>query len=387
MADQPERPIEKLLRECGKRRPPPNALELHPANRRLLQDEIARTYHRKEARVSWFGPRLLPKLAWGFCTALSVVALAVWLSVRSDRPTESDQTFARNEKILTPAAPANGLVRQKKTEAIPALQSNLFLADNLRTAAQEPVASTALNVPSTGPLLADGRTMVSMNLAEQELARDTAAKSEFAGAAPSVASVPTAPAGGVYRYGLASTAAALLKQTSPSTSVQNFVREVPKAGDGQQAQPILASFKFERTGSEIRIIDQDGSVYLGSLGAFQRQLLLRTARKDQPVAMDSARPITATETSSLPSAVTSPEEYTFHVAGTNRTLGGPVSFDGKWSILTNAAALTSASKEVNGGIALDRGIPAAATMGGRISGTAIIKGGTAIPINAVSQAP
>jgi hypothetical protein len=387
MADQPERPIEKLLRECGKRRPPPDALELHPASRRLLQDEVARTYRRKEARVRWFGPRLLPKLAWGICTTLSVVALAVWLSVRSERPTESDQTFARNEKILTPAAPANGLVRQKKTEAIPALQSNLSLADNLRTAAQEPVASTALNVPSTGPLQADGRTMVSMNLAEQELARDAAAKSEFAAAAPSAASVPTAPVGGVYFYGVASTAAPVLKQTSQSTSVQNFVREVPKAGDGQQAQPILASFKFEQTGSEIRIIDQDGSVYLGSLGAFQHQLSLRTARKDQPVATRSLGPIPATKTSSGPAAVTWPQEYTFHVVGTNRTLGGLVSFDGTWSTLTNTTALTSASTDANRGIVLDRQISAATGMEGRISGTAIIKGGTPIPINAVSQAP
>lgn len=387
MADEPERPIEKLLRECGKRRPPPDVLKLHPANRRLLQDEMARTYRRNEARVSWFGPRLLLKLAWGFCTTLAVAGLAVWLSVRSDRPTQPDQMLARNEKLLAPAAPANGLVPQKKTEGTPALQPSLSLADNLRTAAQEPVTSTALNVPSASPLPADGRTMVSMNLAEQELARDAAAKSEFASAAPSVASVPTAPAGGVYRYDLASTAAPLLKQASSSASVQNFVREMPKAGDGQQAQPILASFKFEQTGSEIRIIDRDGSVYVGSLGASQHQLSSRTARKDQPFATDSAKPITATKTPSQATAVTSREEYTFHVAGTNRTLRGLLSFDGTWSTLTNSAALTSASTGVNRGIALDRQIRAAPGMGDRISGTAIINGGTAIPINAVSQTP
>jgi hypothetical protein len=387
MADQPERPIEKLLRDCGKRRPPSDALELHPANRRLLQDEIARTHRRKEAREGWFGPRLLPKLAWGVCIMLAVAGLAVWLSVRTDRSTESDRLLVRNEKILAPAAPATDLVRQKKAEAIPVLQTNLSLADNLSTAANEPSAGTALNVNSPNPLQADGRAVVSMHLAEQELARDATAKSEFAGAAPSVASIPTAPAGGVYRYGLASTAPPLLKQTSQSTSVQNFVREVPKAGDGQQAQPILASFQFEQTGSQIRIIDQDGSVYFGSLGASQRQLSLRTTRKDQPVATDSAKPIAATKSSSQTTPVTSPEAYTFHVAGTNRTLGELVSFDGTWSTLTNKAALPSAFTDVNRGVALDRQIPAAAGTGGRISGTAIIKGGNAVPINAVSQAP
>jgi hypothetical protein len=391
MADQPERPIEKLLRECGKRRLPSDTVELHPANRRLLQDEVARTYRRKGARAGWFGAGLLPKLAWGFCM-FSVVGLAVWFSIRSGHQTESDSRLVRNEKTVPSVAPANAPFEQVKTEPAPALQSNLSLADNLATGTWEAATKAALNFQSTGAPQPDGRTMVSMNLPEHELAKEATAKSEFAGAAAARAPEPTATAGGVYRYGLASTAvtptaAALLKQTSPSTTVEKFMREpasIAQTDEEKRAQPVLASFKFERTGSAIRIIDQDGSLYSGTLGAPQTQFLLKAARRDQPAFTDSWPAITATKTSS-PAAM--PEEFTFHVTGTNRTLGELVSFEGRWSMLTNVPPLVQVSKDGNRGIALDRQLPAATRTGGRISGTAIIKGDTAIPINAVSAGP
>jgi len=385
MADQPERPIEKLLRECGKRRLPSDALELHPANRRLLQNEVTRTYPRKGVRASWFGAGLLQKVAWGFCM-FSVVGLAVWLSMRSGHQAESDSRLVRNEKTRLPAAPANAPFQEAKTEPAPARQSNLSLADNLATATPEPTINTALNFQSTAAPQPDVRTIVSMNLPEQELAKEATAKSEFAGAPPASASEPTAPAGGVYRYGLASPAAPLLKQTSP-TWVEKFLREpatITQTDEEKRAQPVLASFKFERTGLAIRIIDQDGSVYSGTLGAAQSQVLLRAARRDQPAFTDSSPAIRATKTSS-PAA--SPEEFTFYVTGTNRTLGELVSFEARWSMLTNIPPLVQASKDANRGMVLDRQLPAATRAGVRISGTAIIKGGTAIPINAVSAAP
>src|SRR5262249_36173670 len=184
-----------------------------------------------------------------------------------------------------------------------------------------------------------------------------------------------------------STAAPLLKQTYQSTTAQNFVQEVAKVSDEQHAKPILASFTFERTGSEIRIIDQDGSLYLGSLGPSQNQLRVKAARRDQLLSTDSAGAIIATKKASQPPPPASPEEYTFHVTGTNRTLGKLVSFDGRWSTLTNVVPLPQSSKDLNRGIGLDSQVSAAPTVAGRISGMATIKGGTAIPISAVSTTP
>ena len=385
MADQPERPIERLLRECGKRRLPSDAIELHAADRRRLQDEVARTYVRKEKRVSWFGRQLFARLAWGVC-AFSVIGLAVWLSLRSGHQTEPNSLLARNEKALAPATP--GIVRlpETKLETAPAEQPNLSLADKLK-AGPEPTISIAANAPSPVPLQTDAASMVSMNLAERELAMDATARSAIAGAAPARAPEPAGPAGGVYRYGLASTTAPLMKQTYPSTTVEQFVRQSAtkaQADKDKRGQAVLASFRFERTGSEIRIIDQDGSVYLGSLGPPQTQLRLRTASRNQPVYTDSAGTVVAAKKTAPPS---SQEEYTFHVTGTNRTLGELVSIDATWWTLTNSLPLTQVTKDLNRGISLDRQFSETAPVKGRISGTLLInKGGNAIPIDAVQAA-
>jgi len=388
MADQPERPIEKLLRECGKRRVPSDALELHPANRRLLQDEVARRYPKKERRLGWFGISRLPKLAWGFC-AFSVVGLAVWLSMRPQHQTESDRLVAHNEKTLAPASSANAPIPAVKTETAPALQPNLSLADNLTAATQVPAINSALNIQTPASQLTDARTTVAMNLAEQELSRDAAAKSEFAGAALARAPEPSGTAGGVVRYGLASTAAPLMKQTYQPTTVQNFVQEQTTRAQGEQrAQPILASFQFEQSGSEIRIIDRDGSVYLGRLGPPPSQAPVNLARRDSAALNGSPRTFTAI---GKPSPADSSAEFTFHVTGTNRTLRELISFDGRWLSLTNVPASSQVAKDVNRGVALDRQIapaPAAAwSNASRIWGTAIIKGSDSVNINAISVQP
>jgi hypothetical protein len=52
MANEPERPIEKLLRAAAQKRRDEagGRFELHPANRRLLQGEVTRTFPKTRAR-------------------------------------------------------------------------------------------------------------------------------------------------------------------------------------------------------------------------------------------------------------------------------------------------------------------------------------------------
>ena len=56
MANEPERPIEKLLRAAAqKRRDEVGApFELHPATRRLLQGEVARRFAKPQSEGRWF---------------------------------------------------------------------------------------------------------------------------------------------------------------------------------------------------------------------------------------------------------------------------------------------------------------------------------------------
>ena len=56
MPNEPERLLEKLLRDCAKKRGEETGagMVLHPANRRLLQEEVARRYGRRGLRRSGF---------------------------------------------------------------------------------------------------------------------------------------------------------------------------------------------------------------------------------------------------------------------------------------------------------------------------------------------
>src|SRR5437867_2166137 len=79
---EPERPIEKLLRAWAKKRrgSADGNFELHPANRRLLQNEIARRFAERTAsrpsvleRLAGFWPRLA--IAAAVLAALAVLSL------------------------------------------------------------------------------------------------------------------------------------------------------------------------------------------------------------------------------------------------------------------------------------------------------------------------
>ena len=83
MANEPERPIEKLLRAAAqKRRDEAGApFELHPADRRLLQGEVARKFAKPQRENRSFAEavaQLWPRLAGGVAI-LAVLGLAVWV--------------------------------------------------------------------------------------------------------------------------------------------------------------------------------------------------------------------------------------------------------------------------------------------------------------------
>src|SRR5579859_4807133 len=84
MAPESERPVEKLLRASAeKRRADAGApLELHPANRRALQDEVARQFKKEQSssNTKAAGTRFWPRFAWGlgaFATATALVLLVL----------------------------------------------------------------------------------------------------------------------------------------------------------------------------------------------------------------------------------------------------------------------------------------------------------------------
>ena len=100
MANESERPIEKLLRAAAQKRrddvgPP---FELHPADRRLLQGEVARKFaqpRRQSRSFAQYVARLWPRLAGGVAI-LAVLCLAVWVLLPRPGDDRSEAFLAKN---------------------------------------------------------------------------------------------------------------------------------------------------------------------------------------------------------------------------------------------------------------------------------------------------
>jgi hypothetical protein len=100
MANEPERPIEKLLRAAAQKHrddagPP---FELHPADRRLLQNEVARKFAKSQRESRSFAEvlgQLWPRFAGGIAI-LAVLGLAVWVLLPVPRDDKPETFLARN---------------------------------------------------------------------------------------------------------------------------------------------------------------------------------------------------------------------------------------------------------------------------------------------------
>jgi hypothetical protein len=123
----PERPIEKLLQKAAEtRRAQAGApQELHPANRRLLQSEVARRFGGASQKRSFLDSLnlFMPRLAWG-AAVLVGVGFAALLMLPRHTAERKEMFFAKNERapslqtaneVKPPgAAPAESSVLQEK---------------------------------------------------------------------------------------------------------------------------------------------------------------------------------------------------------------------------------------------------------------------------------
>src|ERR1035438_9334437 len=111
MANEPERPIEKLLRAAAKKRGDEAGapFELPPATRRLLQGEVSRQFGRPQREATSLSSvlaRLWPRLAWG-TGILAVLGVVVWLVIPGTQGEKSPALLARNQPVAQ-SAPTKG---------------------------------------------------------------------------------------------------------------------------------------------------------------------------------------------------------------------------------------------------------------------------------------
>jgi len=122
MPQEPERPIEKILRDSARERREQarDSWELHPANRRLLQKEVARKFQKgqkadKRGMLNWIS------LYWRVTTLAGVAVLAlllgaVWLVAPQHGTGNNATLLARNEQPPVPAL--NDKLSSREQEAV-----------------------------------------------------------------------------------------------------------------------------------------------------------------------------------------------------------------------------------------------------------------------------
>lgn len=364
MESNPQRPIEKLLRDYAEKRRKESGgpLEMRAATRRLLQGEVSRRFRKPAAgRPSVWSllAQYWPRLAWSAGTVGLVVAgILLWpahsgrtpeiqlAQNRVSSPGARRELAERPEESAKVAAPAP-LQQPSSDRSRLALQidsvTNATLAQTFDTAAAPALKEAA---PPSGAVLAGAQ-----------------------------ASAMSLDAPSNQRYGLSA------GQQEP---LQQFVALADNAGTNTaldkkfSTNPVLASFQFERLGRQVRIIDKDGSVYSGSF---------QTA-DSKPNSPGFAGPAGApadrlAARSAVPSPATGKDtgSYFFRVAGTNLTSNEQVIFSG--SLLPAMPPRAGQALGAASGLAPAAALSNAVLLSpARITGKAVV-GQSEIEINAV----
>ena len=182
-----------------------------------------------------------------------------------------------------------------------------------------------------------------------------------------------------------------------------FQNSIPPARTG----PVLANFQVQQNGNAIRVVDQDGSIYEGSL-----QVANRKAEKTEDQAVNErlvlntvkvATGLPVQKIAAAQDALQIAQTYFFRVYGTNRTVRQPVVFTGNlvanFATATNAPALgapvtlddsvglAGGAVETDKKTAQTNQVAQLPWSNLRISGTAIVNHTNQIQIDAAPVAP
>jgi hypothetical protein len=428
MPDEPEREIEKQLKAYAERRREQAGApqELHPATRKMLQGEVARTHFARG-----MGSKQ-PRSLWNWRTqwavglaAVCVIALGM-LILPSVFKTGNGETgkmqFAKNDEVSQIAT------RKKEEEASKSLDTLAAAAPPSVAPAPMPAESLADDAKAPPPAnrAASPQPTAKDASASQLALNENAVKQKREAGAPSPASgtvvtdatlpVVRAPALSVVvtnRLTVAPQQAdsfALDKSTSarrdlnaPDTNAtpivaQQYARDDEKVvGTGLAMKPaaaVLNSFRIEQSGDRLRIIDGDGSVYSGFLetpasasGRLAGAAALSSSAK--AVEMEKAPKLVTTDRAQPAAPPTNygaefkqtTNLYFFRVNGTNLTLGKSVVFTGNL-IATNVLPATNAPT-ASGGSATASAAPAGLQLRNtRLRGRVAIEGTNQSDINA-----
>jgi hypothetical protein len=502
MSTEPERNIEKTLKSYAKKRKEEAGapLEMHPATRRLLQSEVARTFPKEARRSGWLNvfSGFWPRLALGGSIFI-VLGIGIWALVSESPKQKVGNELALNrerelrdtERVqLAPSRKLDLGIPQKNQavlsqEPVPATPpapvaapapsaeakyysyqkeqlwtTNSFAAtDGVKNAIQlakkaERLSDDAYHVRPISP--SSQPTPTTRSRSEETVNKTEAAAipQEAKPAAPSLAGAaastrPDSPLaqqygtvvlsassgngptsgvafggpltlnsnftanGGATQNGLAVWSAAgvpagasLLSADTYQSSTQTFTRRAGAEFDLAQdkvttgSPALLNTFSFVQTGDQLRVFDDDGSVYYGYVeGEDISKAVLKSSENraaKQTPALAEAKSWGSGASSDRSKDTPSKRQF-FRVSGTNLTLNEPILFTGNIILTNNATTQTlnfvggsllgsSARKPGATGTNGQSGTNFQATIP-TLEGKVVIGGTNQIPIKAFRVAP
>jgi hypothetical protein len=440
-----ERKIEKLLRAYAKKRRADagDPLKLHPAARRLLQDEVKRLKPKPDEDDSmslWELFRQQWVFLLGFALIVFFVATMFLPALSSAKKKAASVSALNNLKqigfaVQLAAGDANGRLPASLDALTNQLDSPAVLTDPqsgkpfVYVAGNEDLGALRTNtVLAYSPedkngravLLADGtvervdrarfRELTNQPVLELALAKDRSIEGFGGAGIPAPVAAPSSPMP-VTADTLSQTADNSAKM-APVTALANnslMKAERPKLQAVQQlaqaqfksienlfrnnsaaakTSPVLANFQVRQTGNEIQVLDGDGSVYDGSLRA--------ASAIDQtgPAGSAGTRQQEAQQSpDSVGGESATAQSYFFRVTGMNRTLKQKVVFSGNLRMFSKSAAasqiiVTNSLNEKQGPPPVQENIqnrPQSSVWPNvRIAGTAVISDTNFIEIDATS---
>jgi len=387
MPSEPKKPIEQMLEALAKARRAEFGDDAKMPNpmRARLHEEVARAGaaedEKVESRGSWvtrFWPRVTVAAA---LATLIVLVPAIWWN-RTHPLAESDDLALRDRTAgaangLNPAVPSENTLA--KAPAASATDATVNLADN-RQMKIEPAATPASEAEAlaSSTRVRQGRgatefpSQVTKGFTDKEIAAakiqaapaagaDSKAKSDtMAAAAPPVAQPSSVGSLGTKQ------------QFSQQSAVQSFRNNAQV----NRSANVLNTFQVQQQGSEIRVLDADGSTYTGKIEQSAKSVELDsriTARRD---AAKQARRFAAKAARENESAA--PQSY-FRATGFNVSLKKTLVFEGNYAAPpAQQPATATANNRERSEQNRDRA---------RIVGTVRVNGEAAVEVDAIAETP
>jgi len=290
--------------------------------------------------------------------------------------TSEAQPVART--LNEPTGDRYGVPRAAPTTAAARAEESLAL---------RPQAQPPATVPA--PTLAESKTApvgLAGTFAAAEVGKDTATVANPSTAPPAARKSPSLPASEVRARNTTLARGGGLERDNRSTLSQSFANVAgPSASEKAKQLPVanvLMNFRVEQTGDQVRVVDGDGSTYLGVISGVPVEAAVASGGKKDAASFSQENRFQTKSYSRQAGAAEETGQYLYRVEGTNRTLNQAVSF--AWNFVASTNPSGAPTQSVRG---MAQGLAPTPWTEAAINGRVQINAGTQFELNAAPVKP